>query len=59
MCVYMCVIDICTIQLNNSNVSINFNSQQQVFNLKHLFHLQARIQSLHQLLQVSEVSQLV
>ena len=57
MCVHLCVIDICTIIQNNFNVSIIFNSQQQVFNSKHLFHLQALIQTL-QLLQVSAVAHL-
>ena len=57
-CVCLCVPDICTILLNNFNVSISFNSQQQVFNSKHLFHLQAMIQTLQHLLQVSAVAHL-
>ena len=53
VCVCMCVC------MYNSTEQLefeqNFNSQWQVFNLKRLFHLQARIQTL-QRLQVNAVA---
>ena len=63
LCVCMCVF-VCSWHMYNStkelqceHLTLNFNSQQQVFNSKPLFHLQVRIQTL-QLLQVSAVAHL-